>query len=129
MRVNEAGKESLASFTSRKESTMTDRTATFFDHKVTPEGLYIRGLLDGWKIEILVPREEAEMFGWIDPEEEEEDAAIKEALQGEYMAVLFDLVDMAGIALSLLNEREGYEVTKQNLNQAIRRGMDLLPSS
>lgn len=48
--------------------------ASFINHKVTPEGVYIRGLTSpGFTpdIEILVPRDDAEEFGWIDPVDEE----------------------------------------------------------
>jgi hypothetical protein len=56
---------------------MADTPAQFYDHKVTPEGLYIRGMTQGQTIyghpvEIFVPRDMAESFGWIDPIEDEE---------------------------------------------------------
>jgi hypothetical protein len=44
--------------------------ASFINHKVTDEGVYVRGLTGpGFTpdIEIFVPRAEAEEFGWIDP--------------------------------------------------------------
>lgn len=55
------------------------KRAAFIDHKVTPEGVYIRGITESGllfpDIEIFVPRDDAEEFGWIDPltEEEEEE--------------------------------------------------------
>jgi len=50
------------------------KKAAFINHKVTDEGVYIRGISEpgmGPDIEIFVPRDEAEMFGWIDPLEDE----------------------------------------------------------
>jgi len=51
----------------------------FLDHRVAPEGLYIRGITRGVMAlgathEIFVPRETAELFEWVDPLEEEESA-------------------------------------------------------
>lgn len=47
---------------------------TFTDHKVTDEALLIRGVgkTDMAQVEIAIPRADAELFGWIDPLEEEE---------------------------------------------------------
>jgi hypothetical protein len=46
------------------------KRASFINHKVTEEGVYVRGLTGpGFTpdVEILVPRDDAEQFGWIDP--------------------------------------------------------------
>jgi len=50
--------------------------ATFYDHAVKDDGLYIRGMIksghnQGQMVEIFVDRETAESFGWIDSPEEE----------------------------------------------------------
>lgn len=58
------------------------RRAVFIDHKVTDEGVYIRGLSQpgmGPDVEIFVPRAEAEMFGWIDPLEDETENPLSKA--------------------------------------------------
>jgi len=58
------------------------KRASFINHKVTDEGVYVRGLTGpGFTpdVEILVPRDDAEQFGWIDSEETEESTETSDA--------------------------------------------------
>lgn len=78
--------------------------ASFIDHKVTQEGVYVRGLTGpGFTpdVEILVPRDDAEEFGWIDPidgpqeDESEQQAKQLKRLQGAFAYVLDELESIA----------------------------------
>lgn len=76
--------------------------ASFFDHAVRDEGLYIRGMItsgrfQGQMVEIFVDREDAEMFGWIDPLEEEVEAEDREGLDPALEEALNVLDDETGM--------------------------------
>jgi hypothetical protein len=80
------------------------KRASFINHKVTEEGVYVRGLTGpGFTpdVEILVPRDDAEEFGWIDPidgveeDESEQQAKQLKRLQGTLGFVLDELESIA----------------------------------
>jgi hypothetical protein len=79
------------------------KRASFINHKVTDEGVYVRGLTaPGFTpdVEIFVPRDDAEQFGWIDPIDGVEDETEQQTkqinrLQGHFAYVLDELESIA----------------------------------
>jgi hypothetical protein len=73
------------------------KRASFINHKVTPEGVYVRGLTAPGltpDVEILVPRDDAEEFGWIDGDTDEPTEASnaeEKRLRTLIDATIFDL--------------------------------------
>ncbi len=97
---------------------MAERPFSFIDHKVTYEGIYIRGIRDRERVEILVPRDEAEMFDWCDPLTDEEIAAReqKEAVKNYWMAT-----DSPNFPKGLI---AGYDDARRELTQEEKDDME-----